>query len=78
MKNPSSSACDVYSENNKTENYFCNKKLLQEDTAKLSCCGKKRQMLCSHLEVLDMETTTIKRMNSKRREMLPCPSPKTQ
>lgn len=70
MKKHSSSAYDAYSENNKTENYFCNKKLLKEDTAKLSCCGKKRQMLCSRLEVLDIETMTIKGMNSKRRERL--------
>ena len=42
------------------------KSSLKEDTAKLSCCGKKRQMLRSHLEVLDMETMTIKGMNSKK------------
>lgn len=63
MQNPSSSATVKTA---KQKIIFTIKSSLKEDTAKLSCCGKTRQTLRSHLEVLDVETMTIKGMNSKK------------
>lgn len=54
MQKPSSSAYMMSTAKiAKQKIIFAVKSSLKEDTAKLSCCGKKRQMLLSPLEVLE-------------------------
>lgn len=71
MQTPSSPA---YMSTAKRKIILAIKSSLMEDTAKPSCCGKNALSFRS----TDVETMTIKGINSKKLSTVPCPPPTTE